>query len=300
MSKKDDATSNSKGQMSLPINFFRELDRNFHKGGRSFYFFDLDDNLLHLPTAIVLFSKKDNSALEVSTADFAAFKSELEDPKSHWYAYEARFSNGYNSFMNFRDKELDPFKEEQTLMTDLKRALENPSLDWKGPSWNFFAYAVENSRPISIITARGHTPNTIKRALNHLVQTRDLAAHPNYLDVYPVSHDPTRLNLGDNDLKLSVAELKKRAIHKSVRDAFECYGYNTHHRFGMSDDDEENLALILEAFRELKKEFPENAFFAFNTHGRKLEKFEVTLDGVNQREGTTANQSSLFKDDEEA
>ena len=51
-------TDGSKGQMALPIQFFRELDRNFHKGGRSFYFFDLDDNVLHLPSELVLFKKK--------------------------------------------------------------------------------------------------------------------------------------------------------------------------------------------------------------------------------------------------
>lgn len=288
----------SKGQLSLPINFFRELDRNFHKGGRSFYFFDLDDNLLHLSTTIVIFSKKDGAPKELSTEDYATIKDEINDPKSPWFAYETRFSNGFNSFMNFRDQKIDPRKEEHMLIHDLRKALDNPQLEWKGPSWNFFAYAVENSRPISIITARGHHPNTIKRALNHLVQTRDLLAHPNYLGVYPVSHPTTRIELGDEKEVLSVAELKKKAIHQSVKDAFDCYGYNPHHRFGMSDDDEENLKLILEAFQELKKEYPENAFFAFNTHGRKLQKLEVTLDGHVDEETLKAEQGKLFEDEQ--
>jgi hypothetical protein len=200
-------------------------------------------------------------------------------------------------FIHEWDKNIDAKKDEQTLIVDLRRALDNPHLEWKGPSWNFFAYAVDNSRPISIITARGHHPNTIKRALNHLVQTRDLSAHPNYLGVYPVSHEATRRELGDAELKTSVALLKKKAIHQSVKDAFECYGYNPHHRFGMSDDDQENLTLILEAFQELKKEFPENAFFAFNTHGRKLQKLEVTLDGQVDRETVQAEQGKFFNDE---
>ncbi|MEZ4815761.1 MAG: hypothetical protein R3A80_11225 [Bdellovibrionota bacterium] len=127
----------SKGQIPLPINFYRELDRNFHKGGRSFYFFDLDDNLLHLPTTIVLFSKKDNSLKEVSTADFTTIKEELEDPKSPWFNYEARFTNDFNSFMHFRDKQINLRNEEQKLIYDLRTALANPQLEWKGPSWNF-------------------------------------------------------------------------------------------------------------------------------------------------------------------
>lgn len=292
------AEGKSKGQLTLPINFFRELDRNFHKGGRSFYFFDLDDNLLHLPTTIVIFSKKDGAPKELSTEDFASIKEEFNNSKSPWFAYETRFTNGFNSFMNFRDQPINSRTEEPQLIHDLKRALDNPQLEWKGPSWNFFAYAVENSRPISIITARGHHPNTIKRALNHLVQSRDLLAHPNYLGVYPVSHSTTRVELGDQHETLTVAELKKKAIHQSVKDAFDCYGYNPHHRFGMSDDDEENLRLILEAFRELKKEYPENAFFAFNTHGRKLQKLEVTLDGHVDEETLKAEQGKLFDDEQ--
>ena len=287
----------STGQLSLPIQFYRELDRNFQKGGRSFYFFDLDDNLLHLPTNIVLFKKTDSSTKEVTTAEYARLREGMEDPQSPWFDYESRFTDTHNSFMFFRDKKIDLKTAEQALIIDLRRALENSTLDWKGPSWNFFAYAVENSRPLSVITARGHHPNTLKRAINHLVQTRDLVAHPNYLSVYAVSHPPTRLELGDTDYSLGVPELKKRAIQHSVRDAFDCYGYNPHHRFGMSDDDPENLKLILQAFKELKKEFPENAFFAINTADRQLVKHEVTLDGNVDQENVTPKQGKLFDDE---
>lgn len=284
----------SKGQLALPIQYFRELDRNFHKGGRSFYFFDLDDNVLHLPTPIVLFSKKTGKAKEVSTADFAVIKDEVGIKTSPWFEYEIRFQGEEHSFMYFRDRAIDPKKEEQSLILDLRKAMSQAHIDWKGPSWNFFAYAVENSRPLAIITARGHQPNTLKRAINHLVQTRDLLTHPNYLSVYSVSNPTIRKALGDFDDTLSTAELKKRAIHQCVTDAFECYGYNPHHRFGMSDDDPENLKLILEAFHELKKQFPDNAFFAFNTFERKLTKHEVTLDGSVDKNTIHIGQERLF------
>jgi hypothetical protein len=290
-------TDGSKGQMALPIQFFRELDRNFHKGGRSFYFFDLDDNVLHLPSELVLFKKNDSSMKSVSTEEWIEFKEHMNNSSSPWFEYESRFDERYNSFMNFRDRTIDPKTEEQALIIDLRRALNDPQVEWKGPSWNFFAYAVENSRPLSIITARGHHPHTIKRAINHLVQTRDLVTHPNYLGVYPVSHTPTRVELDDKNLKLGVPELKKRAIHQSVKDAFDCYGYNPHHRFGMSDDDPENLKLILEAFAELKKEFPENAFFAFNTQNRKLVKHEVTIGGGIDENDVKPHQGKLFDDE---
>jgi hypothetical protein len=74
-------TEGSKGQMTVPIQFFRELDRNFHgKGGRSFYFFDLDDNVLHLPSELVLFKESDSSIKSVSTEDWIEFKEHMNNP----------------------------------------------------------------------------------------------------------------------------------------------------------------------------------------------------------------------------
>ncbi|MFN9067243.1 MAG: hypothetical protein ACK5V3_08450, partial [Bdellovibrionales bacterium] len=47
-----------KGQLELGLQRAREMDRNFHLGGRSFYFFDFDDNIAFLPTPLVVFDKK--------------------------------------------------------------------------------------------------------------------------------------------------------------------------------------------------------------------------------------------------
>jgi hypothetical protein len=177
----------------------------------------------------------------------------------------------------------------QPLITDIFEALKNPFLEWRGPSWNFFVHAVNNGRPISIITARGHHPHTIRQAINILVQTRDLPVGPNYLSLYPVSHTETRKRLGDTELKWSVAHLKKAAIISAVQDAFECYGENPHHRFGMSDDDPHNVELILEAMKELKAKYPLNAFYVINTSGGQLRRDEVMADHV---ESTVLGRSS--------
>jgi hypothetical protein len=37
-----------KGQLSFEFDIPKEQDRNFHLGGRSFYFFDFDDNVVYL------------------------------------------------------------------------------------------------------------------------------------------------------------------------------------------------------------------------------------------------------------
>jgi hypothetical protein len=134
---------------------------------------------------------------------------------------------------------------------------------------------VFNKRPIAIITARGHHPDTLKRGIDILRDRGHLANNPNYLGIYTVSHPQVRGALGDADGRWSVPELKKAAIMQSVRQAMHRYGKNPYHRFGMSDDDPDNIALILAAMSELKREYPENAFFVIDTSRRPVIKSEV-------------------------
>jgi hypothetical protein len=282
------------GQAALPFDYFREPDRHFEKGGRSFYFFDFDDNVVHLPTKIVLFHRESREERMVSTQDFALLHSQV-GKDGPWKDYLIEMSGPTSSFQNFREKSLEKIVgREQPLIEDMKEALAHPHLDWRGPSWGFFVHAVNNNRPISIITARGHHPHTVRRAINLLVQSRDLHAHPNYLSVYPLSHPDVKALLAPDEGELSTAEMKKRAIHQAVRDAFECYGYNPYHRFGMSDDDPKNVEVILEAMVELKDRYPENAFFVINTHGRKLIKEEVLPRGRVSTQSAEEAQTSLF------
>jgi hypothetical protein len=288
---------NPTGQATLPIDFFREPDRNFEKGGRSFYFFDFDDNVVHLPTKIILFSKESGNTIEVSTQDYALIHPQLGHENSKWKDFEVKLSPPL-SFQNFREKPKEALSpnEDQPLIQDMHEALRHPFLEWRGPSWGFFVYAVNNNRPISIITARGHHPHTIRRAINLLVQNRSLNAHPNYLSVYPLSHPEIKNILAPEDTqdKLHTSELKKRAIHQAVKDAFECYGFNPYHRFGMSDDDPKNVAVILKAMLELKEIYPENAFFVINTHGRQLIKEEVLPRGKILEQNLGSQQLSLI------
>lgn len=266
------------GQARLPIEFLREPDRNFEKGGRSFYFFDLDDNVVHLPTRI--YSKCKITGLEMphSTSDFAKHGHLIGQTDGGPLAtHELNYDPQNGSFRRFR--ELPHLNlHEQPLIEDMKEALAHPFVEWRGPSWDFFVHAVNNNRPISVITARGHHPHTLRRAIDMLVVSRELEAHPNYLSVYPVNHPDTRQRiLGDTEAKKSTAELKKQAIFKAVQDAMECYGENPFHRFGMSDDDPGNVKLIREAMQELKCRYPQNAFFVISTFERRIYKEEIHI-----------------------
>ncbi len=261
-------------QLDLKIKRELEPDRNFDKGGRSFYFFDLDDNVFYLSTPIYLFHKETQEELIISSGELA----QLNETIGHSGVlkdYAFNFHDHTGTFRRFRDvteSTLQPF------IQDLQDAIQK-SQEWKGPSWECFYHAAFNQRPMSLITARGHHPDTIKLGIREFVKSGHLPAIPNFLSVYPVSHPETRDKLSGGAV-LTTAELKLRAVIESVEAAMDAYGYNPHHRFGMSDDDPKNLEMIYKAMLILKNKYPENSFFVIHTKDSECVKEEVFLDHI--------------------
>ena len=266
------------GQLELGIDQRLERDRNYHLGGRSFYFFDFDDNVAYLDTKIVLFHRDTGVELPISSEQFAQEGKRIG--KSGPYAnYFVDLNDEKGSFRYFRDKKFSlihrVLKRKQPFMEDLQEALSKPDHSWKAPAWQAFFYATYNKRPVSLITARGHNRSTLKEGIDALVSAGYLPHSPNYLSLFPVSHPEVRRELGDSELQLDIADLKRSAIRKSVEAAVERYGYSDHHRFGMSDDDPKNVELISEEMRELKQLYPEMRFFVFQTYRDYFEKREI-------------------------
>ncbi len=249
-----------------------EPDRNFDKGGRSFYFFDLDDNVFHLTTPIYLFHKDTKEELVISSADLARHYSAIGQ-NGVFKDFNIDLCDRTGTFRRFRDVDAG---NAQPFVEDLQNILKQTE-DWRGPSWNCFYHAAFNQRPVSLITARGHHPDTIKDGISVLVKNGHLPMNPNYLSVYPVSHPETRKTLA-LDQELSVSELKLKAVIESVEQAMTQYGFNPHHRFGMSDDDPKNLELIFKAMLILKNKYPDNSFFVIHTKDTDYIKEEVFLD----------------------
>jgi len=277
-------------QLEFPIHIPKQPDRNSHLGGRSFYFFDFDDNVAFLPTPIYIFHRHTREEKRLSTAQFATIQKHL-GKAGEWGDWEIDLCEIKGSFRRFRHHpstgKLQPFEE------DMHEVLGRPDHEWKGPSWQFFWHAVHNGRPLSLITARGHHPDTLKTGIELLVEAGHLTQSPNYLSLYPVSHQPTRDQLGDWERKWHTSQLKQAAIRASVEEAFRIYGQNPHHRFGMSDDDPINVELIIDVMKELKARYPANSFFVINTHAHKLVKQEILVDRVTSEE-MNPQQLSLF------
>ena len=300
MKKKKQSEIALPGQLTFNFEVPKEQDRNFHLGGRSFYFFDFDDNVAFLSTSIIIFHKKTGAEIALSSGEFA-----LENKNigiSGTYAdYYMDFNDASGSFRHFRDKDLHPLEvkagKKQGFVEDILKALKEVDTLWKAPSWEYFYHATLNERPVSLITARGHHPTTIMEGVDQLVSAGYLPQRPNYHSIYPVSNPEVRRDLGDIDFKQSVAELKKHAIRASVEKAIAQYGYSPFHRFGMSDDDHKNVELITEEMRDLKRKYPEMSFFVIETFKDSFSKREVLLHETREiisAKESTKPQLSLF------
>jgi hypothetical protein len=119
-----------------------------------YYAFDWDDNIVHMPTKILV---KDESGNEVgmSTDDFAEFRHQIgKEP----FNYKGNTIVGYSDspFRNFRTD------GDKDFLVDAMRAK-------KGPAFDDFREAINNGSIFAIITARGHNPNTIKEAIYNYI-----------------------------------------------------------------------------------------------------------------------------------
>lgn len=288
----------NKSQLELPLERTREPDRNFHRGGRSFYFFDFDDNVAFLTTPMFLFHRETRQEIMISSREFGE--------QSAYIGRSGKFADyildpdpAFGSFRCFRDKDLSWLEKllgrRQLFVQDLAASLGLPDVHWKGPSWSCFYHAVFNSRPLALITARGHHPKTIADGIRLWVNEGHLPQDPNYLAIYPVSHPGTKkhLQMEGND---SIPHLKQRAIRAAVLKAIAVYGNSPHHRFGMSDDDPRNIEWITQEMQQLKREYPQMSFFIIQTHGDQVLKSEVFADYVADSVVQSESQMRLFED----
>jgi hypothetical protein len=237
----------------------------------SFYFFDFDDNVMFLGTRIVVRHTVTKQEVRVSTGDFALIYPQLGRP-GKWENF-AVFDGTYRDFRDLPAEQLGGRK--QPFVRDVEAAVAAKTPRWQAPSWELFVYACKQQRPLSIVTARGHTPATLKDGVRALVERRLLPREPNYHTVFPVGNDDVRRELGDPRLEYTTPALKRLAILRSVELALERYGGKPAHRFGMSDDDPQNVHLIIRAMGECKTKYPDKRFFVINTHLGEMVKLEV-------------------------
>jgi hypothetical protein len=238
-------------------------------GSVSFYFFDIDDNLLFLQTRLYLWNAESRTEQAVSSGEFAAIQNQL-GRSGKWQPWAVR----EETFRDFRDRADGPVAE-QPFIKDLLEAISSGSTSWRGPSWPLLVHAAERQRPIAMVTARGHEPATIEAGLGKLVDRGFLPAVPPILGIYTVTNHGVRARLGADDPAMTVPSIKKLAIKDAVKTALARYGAEPPHRFGMSDDDPNNVVLAISAMRDCKVADPGKRFFVINTNRDEYVKLEI-------------------------
>lgn len=251
-----------------------------------YYAFDWDDNIVHMPTKIMV---KDESGNEVgmSTDDFAEFRHLIgKEPFSYKGSTIVDYSE--SPFRNFRTE------GDKDFLVDAMRAKE-------GPAFDDFREAINNGSIFAIITARGHNPNTIKEAIyNYIIEgfngidkeeliknlkkyrsfigedeMSDEELIKSYLELnkyHPVSFGDDKGAVNPEEAKVEAMEdfvsyikamaatLNKKAfLKKDIRNKFNPDNLS----IGFSDDDPKNIEVMQKHF----KNKPDNIVKTYSTAG---------------------------------
>ena len=242
------------------------------------YSFDWDDNILKMPTTIKMLKKTGGEwkPINVGTEDFAFFRS--------------------NKMYKLDDGAFDNFIDDNSFIEDLEKALNTKSY---APSFNKFKEALIYANPISIITARGHKPETLRKGMDIVIsqtfsedelgkmidniqqvfpeldgQELDviLKTYLDSHDYHPVTSEKFADKFGlDSGSAVNPEENKKIALRDYVTKIVNKVGemVNTDYdklSVGFSDDDLGNIRAIVDFIKEvLQAEFPEVDFVVYDT-----------------------------------
>lgn len=121
-----------------------------------YYAFDWDDNIVHMPTEIMLVDE-DGEEVGMSTEDFAEYRTDIGTKP---IKYKGKKIKGFapNAFRYFRTE-------------GDKKFISDSMMAKLGPAFDDFRESINNGSIFSIITARGHNPKTIKEAIYNYITT---------------------------------------------------------------------------------------------------------------------------------
>ena len=238
------------------------------------YSFDWDDNIISMPTTINVV--KDGEKIRVPTDEYTNIRNNPE------------YSLGDDAFDNFIN--------DSEFLSDLEEAIKTKSF---APSFDKFKEALIFANPISIITARGHKPETIRRGMDIVIsgtfsenelsdmleniqerfpETVDIDAQETlkiYLDsqdYHPVTSEIFAEKFGlrsgsaanpEQNKKVAFRDYVEKIINKTKEMVNTKYNKLS---IGFSDDDLGNIKVIEGLIEdELKHEFPDVKFTIYDT-----------------------------------
>lgn len=175
------------------------INEGFDEVGRpdlKYYAFDWDDNIMFMPTSILVVDEDENE-VPMSTEDFAEYREEIGfEP----FDYRGKKIIGYalGALRYFREP-------------GNKKFILDSMMAKTGPAWSDFVECINGGSIFAIITARGHSPETLKEAVYNVIMsnreginTRELAKNLNeYRKIGNKVSNDTKINA------LSPSELKE-------------------------------------------------------------------------------------------
>lgn len=255
-----------------------------------YYMLDWDDNILFMPTKIYL--DHDGQPVDVTTQEFAKIR---KDP-----SYGPRNGSWDQAFAAFRDETGD-------FVGDTRKAIEDESF---APSFNAFKTALREARLFSIVTARGHAAETVRKGVETFIEMvftdeertemlgsiqrfntlagleiarddclsryLDLNGYvgvssPGFLAVFEGEDPDDNGSTGASPEEAKTFAVR-RFVERALRLAENLPAMSRGIAFGFSDDDRGNLAKMREFMEnELVKDYPDIRFFVYDTSGTKPE-----------------------------
>ena len=155
------------------MRFLKKFNEDLDKKKLFFYAFDWDDNILHMPTQIMV-QTIDGDEIGMSTSDFALNRSKIGNVE---FKYKGRIVVGLDyttAFRNFRD-DSNPgvFKKDVVL------AIQSGSY---GPAWRDFIECLTHGSIFAIITARGHESEEMRMGVEYIID--DILSDAQKQDMY--------------------------------------------------------------------------------------------------------------------
>lgn len=272
-------------------NQLRKIKRFIKEERLRGYVFDWDDNILRMPTEIFL---KDNQGNPVgmSTEEFANYRSDIGKKP---FVYKGK------TIVNFDSDPFRDFKNNKKFLIDVKNAIENKKF---APSYKKFIEALTYGNPFAINTARGHSPEALKKGVKIFIEKvlsndqkeamlnsikkelpKNLTKGLNnnqlvdlYIDesgeFYPVSSEEfgKRFGVDVSGSGANPEHSKQIAIEHFVKkmiDGFKNHIVSGKYKkisIGFSDDDIKNVKAVEKFIEEqLKKMYPEVQFVVYDT-----------------------------------
>jgi len=263
-----------------------------------YYAFDWDDNLMYMPTKIML-KAEDGAEIGMGTEEFAEHRVDIgKNP----FEYKGKTIVGFadNPFRNFSTQ-------------GDKNFIIDSMLAKTGPAWNDFVECINGGSIFSIITARGHSPKTLATAIRKLIEGNlhglskkqlvwNLRKYNKIVDkygekmgreenmsdselidfyvyklnkYYPVTYGEGSAQSPEEGKVKAIKEFQEYVIRmskilKSEPHFKDDVSNNFVPTIGFSDDDLRNL----EKMKSALKDNPENIIQMYSTHGGTKKKYD--------------------------